>query len=151
MPVTQGVEPASRPSSNVSHASLRTDHLALARAEIKSLKQERDTLRNRLERVLGDEIREIDRSQLTDRITELERLLQTAQNELADAAKTINAHRTESRALRTARCRSHPQSDPHPPGQRSINGDLSSCTDQTGGTCPVGLPDIGVGEGRVFR
>ena len=96
----------------MSHASLRTDHLALARAEIKSLKQERDTLRNRVERVLGDEIREIDRSQLTDRITELERLLQTAQNELADAAKTINALTEQNQGLsEQLDAVSHPQSD----------------------------------------
>lgn len=59
------IEPVgTQSSSNVSHASLRTD-LALARAEIKSLRQERDSLKKRVERVLGDEIREIDRNQLT--------------------------------------------------------------------------------------
>lgn len=86
------------PSSNVSHASLRTD-LALARAEIKSLKQERDALKKRVERILGDEIREIDRSQLTDRITELEQLLRTAHNDLADATKVISGLTEQNQEL----------------------------------------------------
>ncbi len=63
--------------------------LALARAEIKSVKQERDTLRKRIERVLGDEVREVDRSQLVDRVAELENLLRTAQADLADTTKTF--------------------------------------------------------------
>jgi hypothetical protein len=77
-----------RPATLVSNASLTTD-LALARAEIKSLKQERDALRRRIERVLGDEIREVDRGQLVDRINELEHLLRTAHNDLADSTKTV--------------------------------------------------------------
>jgi chromosome segregation ATPase len=85
----EGVKQApARPVTAASNASLMTD-LALARAEIKSLKQERDTLRKRIERVLGDEIREVDRSQLIERITELEQLLRTAHTDLADASKTI--------------------------------------------------------------
>ena len=43
--------------SAVSSASLRTD-LALARHELKQTRAERDTLRRRVERALGDEIRE---------------------------------------------------------------------------------------------
>lgn len=62
--------------------------LALARAEIKSLKQDRDTLRKCIERVLGDEVREVDRSQLVERITELEHLLRAAHTDLAEANKT---------------------------------------------------------------
>ena len=87
-----GLDPPTpnQPSSNVSLASLRTD-LALARNETKTLKAERDVLRKRVERVIGDEIREIDRSQLVERITELEQLLHTTQADLADAAKTITA------------------------------------------------------------
>jgi len=77
-----------RPGTATSNASLMTD-LALARAEIKSVKQERDTLRKRIERVLGDEVREVDRSQLVDRIAELEHLLRTAQADLADTTKTL--------------------------------------------------------------
>ena len=82
----------------MSHASLRTD-LALARAEIKSLKQERDALKKRVERILGNEIREIDRNQLTDRITELEQLLRTTQNDLADTAKTISTLTEQNQEL----------------------------------------------------
>lgn len=84
-----GLTPApARPATTVSNASLMTD-LAVARAEIKSIKQERDTLRKRIERVLGDEIREVDRNQLTDRIAELEQLLRTAHADLTDTNKTI--------------------------------------------------------------
>lgn len=87
-----GVEPptSKQPSSNVSLASLGTD-LAMARDEIKTLKAERNVLRKRVERVIGDEIGEIDRSRLLDRITELEQLLRTTQTDLADAAKTITS------------------------------------------------------------
>jgi chromosome segregation ATPase len=77
-----------RPAAAASNASLLTD-LTLARAEIKSLRHERDTLRKRIERVLGDEIREIDRSQLVERITELEHLLRTAHSDVGGATKTI--------------------------------------------------------------
>jgi alpha-N-acetylglucosamine transferase len=82
-----------RPATAVSNASLMTD-LALARTEIKSLKHERDALRKRIERVLGDEIREIDHSQLVERITELEHLLRAAHSDVADATKS-NATLTE--------------------------------------------------------
>lgn len=81
---------AVRPATAASNASLSTD-LALARAEIKSLKHERDTLRRRIERVLGDEIREVDRNQLVERITELEQLLGTAHSDLSDSTKTVAA------------------------------------------------------------
>lgn len=85
----EGLTPAPvRPATTASNASLMTD-LALARAEIKSIKHERDTLRRRIERVLGDEVREVDRSQLVERITELEHLLQSAHSDLADTNKTI--------------------------------------------------------------
>lgn len=94
-----GTETISKqPSSNVSHASLRTD-LALALAEIKSLRKERDALRRRVERVLGDEISEIDRNQLTDRITELEQLLRTAQNDLADFTKAVSTLTEQNQEL----------------------------------------------------
>jgi chromosome segregation ATPase len=86
---TEGLKQApARPATAASNASLSTD-LALARAEIKSLKQERDTLRKRIERVLGDEVREVDRGQLVERITELEQLLRTAHTNLVDTKKTI--------------------------------------------------------------
>lgn len=85
----EGLTPApARPAAAASNASLMTD-LALARAEIKSVKQERDALRKRVERVLGDEVREVDRGQLVERITELEHLLRTAHADLADTKKTI--------------------------------------------------------------
>jgi aryl carrier-like protein len=86
---TEGLKQApARPATAASNTSLMTD-LALARAEIKSLKQDRDTLRRRIERVLGDEVREVDRSQLVERINELEHLLRTAHADLADSTKTI--------------------------------------------------------------
>jgi chromosome segregation ATPase len=88
---TEGLtQTPARPATAASNASLMTD-LALARAEIKSLKQERDTLRKRIERVLGDEIREVDRGQLVERINELEHLLRTAHTDLADCTKTVAA------------------------------------------------------------
>jgi chromosome segregation ATPase len=87
-----------RPATAASSASLMTD-LALARAEIKSLKQERDTLRKRIERVLGDEIREVDRDQLVERITELEQMLRTAHADLADSTKTVAALTEQTQEL----------------------------------------------------
>jgi aryl carrier-like protein len=96
---TQGLTQApARPAAAASNASLMTD-LALARAEIKSLKQERDTLRKRIERVLGDEVREVDRSQLVERITELEHLLRTAHTDLADTKKTVAALTDQTQEL----------------------------------------------------
>lgn len=87
-----------RPATAASNASLMTD-LALARAEIKSLKQERDALRKRIERVLGDEIREVDRGQLVERITELEHLLRTAHTDLADTKKTVTTLTEQTQEL----------------------------------------------------
>lgn len=96
---TEGIKEApARPAIAASNASLMTD-LALARAEIKSLKQERDTLRKRIERVLGDEIREVDRDQLVERITELEQLLRTAHTDLSDSTKTVAALTDQNQEL----------------------------------------------------
>jgi aryl carrier-like protein len=95
----EGLTPApARPVTAASNASLMTD-LALARAEIKSVKHERDTLRKRIERVLGDEVREVDRSQLVERINELEHLLRTAHTDLADANKTTAALTDQNQEL----------------------------------------------------
>jgi chromosome segregation ATPase len=91
-------EAPARPATAVSNASLLTD-LALARAEIKSLKQERDALRKRIERVLGDEIREVDRGQLVERITELEHLLRTAHSDIADTTRTVAALTDQNQEL----------------------------------------------------
>lgn len=88
-----GREPSVQPSSNVSIASVRTD-LAIALNEIKSLRTERDALRKRVERVLGDEIRESDRAQLVERIAELENLLRGTRADLA-AARRENSTLTE--------------------------------------------------------
>lgn len=121
----EGLTPAPvRPAAAASNASLMTD-LALARAEIKSLKQERDTLRKRIERVLGDEVREVDRSQLVERIAELEQLLRTAHADLADTNKTIatlidqNQELTEQldavRILNQQLIRQSNSIDPHEP------------------------------------
>lgn len=85
----EGVKEApARPVTAVSNSSLLTD-LALARAEIKSLKHDRDALRKRIERVLGEEIREVDRGQLVERITELEHLLRTAHSDVAETTRTV--------------------------------------------------------------
>jgi chromosome segregation ATPase len=91
-------EAPARPATAVSNASLMTD-LALARAEIKSLKHERDALRKRVERVLGDEIREVDRNQLVERITELEHLLRTAHSDIADTTRTVAALTDQNQEL----------------------------------------------------
>jgi aryl carrier-like protein len=96
---TEGLtQTPARPATAASNASIMTD-LALARAEIKSLKQERDTLRKRIERVLGDEIREVDRGQLVERINELEHLLRTAHTDLADCTKTVAALTDQTQEL----------------------------------------------------
>ncbi|HXO53466.1 MAG TPA: DUF6262 family protein [Mycobacterium sp.] len=96
---TEGLtQTPARPATAASNASLMTD-LALARAEIKSLKQERDILRKRIERVLGDEIREVDRGQLVERINELEHLLRTAHTDLADCTKTVAALTDQTQEL----------------------------------------------------
>ena len=111
-------EAPARPAAAASNASLLTD-LALARAEIKSLKHERDTLRKRIERVLGDEIREVDRGQLVERIAELEHLLRTAHSRpLRHHEDGRDAHRSEPRTDRTTRGRTHPQPTTDPPVQR---------------------------------
>lgn len=87
----EGPTPAPvHPTAAATTASLMTD-LALARAEIKNVKQERDALKKRIERVLGDEVREVDRSQLVGRITELEELLKTAHADIADTNKANTA------------------------------------------------------------
>jgi aryl carrier-like protein len=96
---TEGLKQApARPATAASNASLSTD-LALARAELKTLKQERDTLRRRIERVLGDEVREVDRGQLVERINELEHLLRTAHTDLADSTKTVAALTEQTQEL----------------------------------------------------
>ena len=115
---TEGIKEAPvRPAIAASNASLMTD-LALARAEVKSLKQERDALRKRIERVLGDEIREVDRDQLVERITELEQLLRTAHTDLVEHKDRGRAHRPEPGTDRTTRRRAHPQPTTDPPVQR---------------------------------
>ncbi|MCZ0730650.1 DUF6262 family protein [Mycolicibacterium iranicum] len=94
-----GLTPApARPATALTNSSLATD-LALARAEIKSVKQERDRLRKRIERVLGDEIREVDRNQLVERITELEQLLRLAHTDLADSTRTVAALTEQAQEL----------------------------------------------------
>jgi hypothetical protein len=50
-------------------------------------------------RVLGDEIREVDRGQLVERINELEHLLRTAHTDLADTRKTVAALTDQNQEL----------------------------------------------------
>jgi hypothetical protein len=79
-------DPRSR-SAQSSPASLRTD-LELARHEIATLRQSERKLRERLQRTLGAEIEQVDRSELLAQITDLETLvakLRTDNTELADA------------------------------------------------------------------
>lgn len=68
---------ASRPASTARSASVdsvRTD-LELARQEITQLRRSERKLRDRLQRTLGAEIEEIDRSELIARIADLENLV----------------------------------------------------------------------------
>lgn len=65
-------EPASGPSTSAD--SLRTD-LELARQEITELRRSERKLRDRLQRTLGAEIEQIDRSELIARIADLEILV----------------------------------------------------------------------------
>lgn len=68
-------DPTPRPAqSPTSQASLRTD-LELARHEIAALRRSERKLRDRLQRILGAEIEQIDRSELVVRITDLETLV----------------------------------------------------------------------------
>jgi hypothetical protein len=80
--------PPPRPAeSPTSQASLRTD-LELARHEITVLRRSERKLRERLQRTLGAEIEQIDRSELVARIADLETLvtnLRTENTGLAEA------------------------------------------------------------------
>jgi Family of unknown function (DUF6262) len=80
--------PPPRPAeSPTSQASLRTD-LELARHEITVLRRSERKLRERLQRTLGAEIEQIDRSELLARIADLETLvtnLRTENTGLAEA------------------------------------------------------------------
>ncbi|MFG3142765.1 DUF6262 family protein [Streptomyces sp. NPDC048211] len=72
------------PRERATPASLHTD-LALARAEIKDLKRERDTLTRRVQLALGAEIDNAARADLVDRIHDLERRNQTLTRELSES------------------------------------------------------------------
>ena len=77
----------------VSHASLRTD-LAVARAEIRRLRAERDKLRARLRLQLGAEIEGPDRAELIARVASLEAASrQLAAGRDARAAEASHAQR----------------------------------------------------------
>jgi len=80
-------DPSPSSASPTSPASLRTD-LELARHEIAALRRSERTLRARLQRTLGAEIEQIDRSELVARIADLETLvanLRTENTGLAEA------------------------------------------------------------------
>lgn len=102
--------------SGVSSLSLRTD-LALARHELRQARAERDILRRRVERVLGDEIRAADRQELVDRIHELEDLLRGSQAdhsvisqttaELAERCSDLTEQLDAARRLNQTMVRQH--------------------------------------------
>jgi hypothetical protein len=83
---------ASPPSStqHVSPAGLHTE-LALARAEIKDLKKERDQLRERVRLSLGAELDDVDRRQLVERVQHLERQNAELNRELSEARLGLTA------------------------------------------------------------
>lgn len=78
---------------------LRTD-LELARHEIAALRRSERKLRGRLQRTLGDEIEQIDRSELVARITDLETLVATLRTENAGLNET-NTRLTQLTAQQT--------------------------------------------------
>lgn len=71
-------------SQRVNPAGLHTE-LALAREEIKDLKKERDRLREHVRLSLGAELDDVDRSQLVERVQQLERQNAELNRELSDA------------------------------------------------------------------
>lgn len=84
------------PQQRASEASLHTD-LALAHGEIKELKTERDRLRERVRFALGAEIDNVQRTELLDRISDLESRNALLVAELAEQTK--RAGRLERRTL----------------------------------------------------
>ncbi|MFH9471303.1 DUF6262 family protein [Streptomyces clavifer] len=80
------------PQSRVSNASLKTD-LALARQQVKELREERNRLRDRLRLQLGAELDRTRSGELIRRVDELS-------GENASLTKEIQQARTDNRALR---------------------------------------------------
>jgi chromosome segregation ATPase len=94
--VTDGMQRQSRPVHQPPHTasekaaspqSLHTD-LELARHEIAALRRSEQRLRERLQRTLGAEIEQIDRSELIARIAELEKHLDKLHAENTDLTET---------------------------------------------------------------
>ncbi|MEV7504763.1 DUF6262 family protein [Streptomyces sp. NPDC093018] len=81
------------PQSRVSNASLKTD-LALARQQVKELRDERNRLRSRLRLQLGTELKHTDTSELTARVDELNRTN-------AALAKDLQQAQADNKALRS--------------------------------------------------
>lgn len=77
-------------SQAVNPSGLHTE-LALAREEIRDLKNERDRLRERVRLSLGAELDDVDRSQLVNRAQQLERERTDLRRELSDARDQITA------------------------------------------------------------
>ncbi|MFE9823588.1 DUF6262 family protein [Streptomyces sp. NPDC005791] len=77
-------------ASQVSPAGLRTD-LALAREEIKDLKQERDRLRNRVRLSLGAELEGLNRNNLIERVQQIEQRNAALEQALSEARSQIAA------------------------------------------------------------
>ncbi|MFE4798428.1 DUF6262 family protein [Streptomyces sp. NPDC056708] len=77
-------------ASQVSQAGLRTD-LALARDEIKDLKEERDRLRNRVRLSLGAELEGVNRNELIGRVQQIEQRNTALEQALSEAGDQITA------------------------------------------------------------
>jgi chromosome segregation ATPase len=77
-------------SHRVTQSGLHTE-LALAREEIKDLKKERDRLRERVRLSLGAELDNVNRSQLIERVEQLEREKTDLKHELSAAREQLTA------------------------------------------------------------
>lgn len=82
--------PQSSASQRVSPAGLNTE-LALAREEIKGLKKERDRLREHVRLSLGAELDNVARSQLVERLKQLEQAKADLQHELSNTRDRLTA------------------------------------------------------------
>ena len=99
-------EARATPTANVAPASLRAD-LALARAEVKQLRAERDRLLAQVRRSLGSALESRDRESLLEQVRDLERQRNLLNSDLlaarADLAKSDERDRRLSEELAAAR------------------------------------------------
>ncbi len=116
------------PPDEATPASLRTD-LALARAEIKHLRAQRDTLRRNTQRLLGRQLDQVHTTELIERIdslvaenrtisTQLHQALETnagLQSRVVELEEDLGAARTSLRRM----IKEHSHDLPHTPESRS--------------------------------